>query len=89
VNSPCIQRAPSVFAAQRRLADPGIVDNDVDHPEAAARLGDDLVNRFVAGKICLDCHQIGALLALLHHLGELRETWGGAVDRRDHDILTE
>ena len=82
---PELDRALPVVAAHRRLADPGIVDKDVDHPETAARLGDDLIDRLVAGEIGLDRHQIGALLALLRRLGELGETLGGAVDRRDRE----
>jgi hypothetical protein len=38
-----------VVAADRRLADPSIVDKDIDRPETAARLGDDLIDRLVAG----------------------------------------
>jgi hypothetical protein len=39
-----------------RLADAGIVDQNVDHPKTAARFGDDLVGRLVAGEVGLDRH---------------------------------
>src|ERR1700730_4743361 len=72
-----------------RGADTGIVDKDVDHPETAARLGDDFIDRLVAGEVGLDRHQIGALLPRLHRLGELGETFGGAVDGSDLEPRAE
>ena len=71
------------------MADPGIVDQDVDRPETAARLGDDLVDRLVAGEVRLDRHQVGAALPLLCRSGELGKTLGGAVDRRDLEPVSE
>ncbi len=85
---PELDRALAVVAAQRRLADPGIVDKDVDHAETGARLGDDLIDR-LHGEIGLDRHEIGALLPLLRRLGKLGETVGGAVDRRDREPLSK
>src|SRR5262245_64698697 len=46
-------RSLSVVAADRRLADTGIVDEDIDHPKPAARLGDDHIDRLVAGEVGL------------------------------------
>ena len=86
---PELDRALPVVAADRRLADAGIVDQDVDHPETGARLGDDLVDRLVVGEVGLDRHQIGAVLPLLRRLGEFGKTLGGAVDRRDLEPLAE
>jgi hypothetical protein len=71
------------------LPDPGIVDQDVDHPETAARLVDDLIDRLVAGEVGLDRHQIGAVLPLLCRLGEFGEALGGAVDRCELEPLAE
>src|SRR5580658_8996366 len=65
VTSQKLDRALPVVAAHGRLPDPGIVDKDVDHPETAARLGDDLIDRLVTGEVCLDRHEIGAVLPLL------------------------
>src|SRR5262249_24895427 len=70
-------------------SDPGIVDQDIDHPKTATSLGDDLVDRFVAGEIGLDRQQIGALLPLLSRLRALTKTVGRAVDRRDLEPLAE
>src|SRR5262249_42776499 len=73
----------------RRLADPGIVDQNIDRTEPAARRGDDLVDRLVACKVRLDRQQIGGALPLLRRLGELDKTLGRAVDRRDREPLAE
>src|SRR5262249_22915882 len=67
----------------------GVVDQDIDHPETAARLGDDLVDRLVASEIGLDRHQVGAVLALLRPLRELGETLGSPVDRGDLEPLAK
>jgi hypothetical protein len=58
-----------------------LVDKDVDHSETAARLRDDLVDRFIAGEIGLNRHDVCVLLSLLSGLGEFGETLGGGVDR--------
>jgi hypothetical protein len=47
---PELDRVLPVVARDRRLPDPGIVDQDVDHPETAARLVDDLIDRLVADR---------------------------------------
>src|SRR5271155_672746 len=86
---PELDRMLTVVAADRRLADTSIVDKDVDHPETAARLGDDLIYRLIAGEVGLDRHEVGALLPLLHRLGERGETLGAAVDRRDLEPFAE
>jgi hypothetical protein len=48
---PEFDRVLPVVAADRRLADPGIIDKDVDRPVTRARLGDDLIDRLVAGEV--------------------------------------
>jgi len=70
---PELDRVLPVVAADRRLADTGIVDKNVDHPKTAARLGDDLFDRLVAGEVGLDRHEVGALLPLLCRSGEVGE----------------
>jgi len=78
-----------IIAADRRLADPGIVDKDLDYPEALSCLDDDLVDRLVASKISLDRQQICCFLPLLYGLGELGKTFRGAVDCRDFDFFVK
>jgi hypothetical protein len=40
------------------LSDPGIVDQNIDDPATAARFGDNVVNRPIAGEVDLDSHQV-------------------------------
>ena len=86
---PEFDRPLSVIGPDRRLADPGIIDQDIDKPEAVARLGNDLVDRLVACEIGLNRQQIGGLLPLLHNLRELGETLCGSVNRSDLDRVAE
>jgi hypothetical protein len=64
------ERSIALANAAGRPQHPGIVDQDIDHPETAARLVDDLIDRLVAGEVGLDRHQIGAVLPLLCRLGK-------------------
>src|SRR5215472_9422244 len=69
---PEFDRALPVIGPDRRLADAGIIDQDIDKPETVARLGNDPVDRLVACKIGLNRQQIGGLLPLLHNLRSAR-----------------
>jgi hypothetical protein len=51
---PEFNRPLSVIGPDRRLADAGIIDQDIDKPETVARLGNDPVDRLVACKIGLN-----------------------------------
>jgi hypothetical protein len=86
---PELDRALPVVGADRCLADAGIVNKDIDHPETVARLGHDLIDHLVTGEIGPDRQEARAAWPLLHRLGEFGETLGGPVDRRDVDLLAE
>jgi hypothetical protein len=51
---PEFDRALAVVGSYRRLSDAGIIDQNIDGPETAARFGDDIVNRPFASEVGLD-----------------------------------
>ena len=81
--------ALAVVGSDRRLSDPGIVDQNIDGPETAARLGEDVVNRPIAGEVGLDRHQVGAVLVPLCCTREIGETLGSSVGRSHGEPLAE
>src|SRR5207248_7785723 len=86
---PEAQRLLPIARAQRRLPDPGIVDQDVDRAEPAASLPDDVGDSGLAAQIGLDRQQV-RLPALLTRRGADRiKAVAAAVDRRNADAGAE
>ena len=78
-------RVLPVVAADRRLPDPGVVDQDVDRAEPLARRRDDFVDGVVARQIGLDRQQRRLLALLAGAPGERGQPFGGPVRGRDPD----
>src|SRR5207248_11027425 len=85
---PEAQRLLPIARAQRRLPDPGIVDQDVDRAEPAASLPDDVGDSGLAAQIGLDRHQVRLSDLLTPRGGHDTDPIDGAVYRRHPDSDT-